>query len=73
VITEEQKYRAETSKIAGFALMTPIGRIVLDPLLLEEFGFIGGIAYLMVAILLCLCGIVAVVKGCDILDINRRR
>lgn len=29
--TDEQKYSSEVNKIAGFGLMTPFGRVFIDP------------------------------------------
>ena len=31
MISEEQKFRAETFRIFGIALITPLGKILLDP------------------------------------------
>jgi hypothetical protein len=69
VITEEQKYRAETSKIAGFALMAPFGRIVLDPYIFRDFELWVLSLYILLALILFLAGAVSVAKGHDILDI----
>ena len=43
MITEEEKYRAETSRLVGIAMVMPFGALLLTPIALfnqlEGFGF----------------------------------
>lgn len=66
-ITEEQKYRARIISVGGFALMSPAGKIVLDPLFLNEFNLIGRIAYVFFSLVLFVCGYRLLEIGRDIL------
>lgn len=66
-ITEEQKYRARDISFAGFALMTPLGKIVLDPLFLNEFSLFGRVSYIFVSLVLFLFGYRFLEIGRDIL------
>ena len=69
MITEGKKYRAYTLNVSGFALMSPLGRIVLEPVsTFNEFGAFGLICYLLLALGLTYIGISVVVRGCDILE-----
>ena len=51
MVREDQKFRAEVFKICGFALMTPLGRFVLDFL---KSGFNGTITYFVAELILSL-------------------
>jgi len=73
VITEEQKYRAYTFNIAGFALMTPLARIVADPLAtFKEYGLNGFIVFFIFCLFLFFAGIVFISIGRGILDTYRK-
>ena len=68
MITEEE-YRAETFRIAGFAMWTPLGSIFLNPFSsLKEAGPTYFIGYIIVSILLSIAGLYHLEKGRDILD-----
>ncbi len=70
MITEEQKYRAYTFNLAGFALMTPFGKLVLDVLsIYREFEFnIFSIGYIIFCFVLVIVGLKSIAHGRDILD-----
>ncbi len=71
MITEEQKYKAYTYNIAGFALMTPLGKIVID--YIEIFKEVGPIMFginLFIAFLLFLAGLTFIDMGRSILDVR---
>ena len=71
MISEDQQYRAEVFKIAGFALMTPLGRIVID--YIEIFKQIGPLMFginLFIAFLLFLVGLTFIEMGRNILDVR---
>lgn len=66
--TDEQKYRAYTFNIAGFALMTPLGSIFLNPLtLLKEYSLMGRISYSLICLGLFFVGLKLIDIGRDIL------
>lgn len=63
MITEEQKYYAEILKIAGFALMTPLGKAILS---IPEFEpTISFFIFAVIALGLFGFGIILVFKGVD--------
>lgn len=69
VITEEQKYRSELFKICGLALMTPAGRIVVQPAVVSsEFGTTWFFPYIIAAVVLWFGGAYLLQKGYDILN-----
>ena len=72
MISEEQKYRAEVSKIVGFALMAPFGRAVTDPYLFKDFDPIIITFYIVYTLILLIFGLGLILEGCDILNIKRR-
>lgn len=73
MIYEVDKYNAEILKIAGFALMTPFGRIIVQPtIVFGEFNLIWFFIYVGFCLLLFFLGVVFVVRGYDILDLQRR-
>lgn len=68
VITEEQKYRAFTFNVAGFALMTPLGKVVLDfSDLIKNYGLDWFFAHIVISALLFLWGLTCIEKGRSIL------
>ncbi|MBI1858269.1 MAG: hypothetical protein HYR97_04055 [Candidatus Melainabacteria bacterium] len=71
--TDEQNFRAETTKVAGLAFLTPMGRILLDPLpLLHGYNLFEITIYSVYALGLAFLGIIFILKGHDIL-IERRK
>lgn len=72
MISKETEQRSEVLKIAGFALLTPFGRIFMEPVaVFEEFGLIFFLAYLIISIIIGLLGICCIFRSCDILTIRR--
>ena len=68
MISESQKYTAQTFNIAGFALFAPLGKIVLEPVsTFHELGSVGFKWYLYFSILLAIVGILAIYFGRGIL------
>lgn len=56
-IEKERDYRVRTFNIAGFALMTPLGHILMDPVtLFNQFRLIGFICYSAFCLLLFSAG-----------------
>lgn len=74
MITEEQKHLADIFKIAGFALMTPLGRIVLN---IPEFNFtylnIQYIIFALVSLALFYLGIIFMLKSIEKVTERRTR
>ena len=69
MIKEVEKYGAEIFKIAGFACMSPFGRIIIQPsTVFNELGLIAFIFYMIFALFLVLIGLILLLKGYDILD-----
>ena len=69
MITEERKYRAYTFNIGGFALITPLGKIILEPsMLTNQIWIIPPLVYIIFCILLALVGLWSIAFGRDILD-----
>ena len=72
--TEPQKYRAYTFNIAGFALISPSGRIFFEPVaLFKECGPILFFVYIIISLGLALLGLILLLKGYDILDLEERK
>ncbi|MBI3589843.1 MAG: hypothetical protein HY094_00495 [Candidatus Melainabacteria bacterium] len=70
MILERQKYSAYTFNVAGFALMTPVGRLFLQPLeIFKEYGLIMFMSYGIICLGLFLCGVFFILKGFEILDL----
>ncbi len=73
MIYEEEKYRAYTFNFAGFTLMTPFGRLVLENVkLFQELGILWFLINLLGSIFLFVCGLTFVEQGRTILDKYRR-
>ena len=69
MIKEIDRYSAEIFKISGFALMSPLGRVVIQPsVVFTEFGLKGFIFYSIFSLFLFFIGIIILIKGYDILD-----
>ena len=74
MLPDEEKFRAETFRIAGFALLTPLGRLFLDPVgLFEIYGIVGLIFYLLMAIVVGFFGLVLILKCFDIIYTNKQK
>ena len=70
MVLERQKYSAYTFNVAGFALMSPMGRLFLQPLeVYKEYGIIMLIIYSIICFGLFLFGMILILKGFEILDI----
>ena len=66
MITEENKYRAEIFKIAGFSLMTPFGKLVLSipDFKLEGLNF-PFVVFAIITFLSFFFGIILLSRGLD--------
>ncbi len=73
MITDEQKYRAYTFNFAGFALMTPFAKIIMDPLQIsKEHGLLALIIYILIGFTLFVLGGSFIDTGRNILTDKRR-
>jgi len=71
--TKEYEYKAQAFQIAGFALMTPLGRIFLQPTtVFKEFNLFGFIIYLVFSFLIFLVGFIFIEQGRAILEEKRK-
>lgn len=74
MITEEEKYRAETFKIVGIGMLAPVGGLLLTPLvLLKQFGPISFKIYVLVSFLSLLMGVIILDEGRRILRLGEKR
>lgn len=72
MLTEEQKYKASVFKIIGIAMLSPFGRIFLDPLsFCLKYGLTFSIFYVLFSVLVAIFGFILIEKGRDIIDIKR--
>ena len=73
MITEEEKYKAYTLNIAGFAVMTPLGKVVLDNIqLFRNVGAKWFLINLIIALGLFGFGLTLIELGRTILHRYRR-
>lgn len=72
MVTEKNKYRAQIFQICGFALMGPLGKLVID---LKEYKLMDYNFYFFIYAFiygaLFFCGMLLVGKGLDFLDSRR--
>lgn len=75
MIPEYEKYRAEIFKIAGFAMLTPIGRLFLQPgETFAQYGAIGTLIYVIVSLVLAYFGLYTMLKAyVEMEKIERRK
>lgn len=72
---EAERFRSDVFKIAGFALMTPIGKIFLQPLeFFREYGLIFSTLYSIGSLFLALIGFYLIIKCYnELIDYDRRK
>jgi hypothetical protein len=69
MISEGEKYRAQTFNIGGFALMAPLGKIAMQPLeTYNEYGLVGFVCYTIFCLLLFSLGLYFIQKGYEVLN-----
>ena len=74
MITEEEKYKAETYKIVGIAMLAPIGPLFLTPIaLLKQLGSFGLIIYLLVSFVSLILGGIIIEQGRKTIDKEREK
>lgn len=68
-MSNEEEYMAQAYQVAGFALMSPFGRMCLQPtVVFNEFNLIGFISYACFSVLAFLFGMISIEKGRAILN-----
>ena len=73
VTTEEQRYKAYSFNIAGFAMMTPLGKIVLDYVpIFRELGLGWFVFNVFLSLFLFIAGLTFVEHGRTMLEERRR-
>ncbi len=69
MIDELNKYRVEILKIIGFAMLSPFGRLFLQPLeIFKEYGLILTMCYAIMSIATGLLGFVIIIRGYEIIE-----
>lgn len=69
MLSKQTEQRAEILKIAGFALITPFGRIFIEPMIvIKEFNSPWIFAYVLFVIFIAIVGLEFIVRSCDILS-----
>ncbi|MBI3590750.1 MAG: hypothetical protein HY094_05140 [Candidatus Melainabacteria bacterium] len=69
MVSEVQKYRAQFFQVLGFSFMTPIGKIVLDAIDMEQSDLTFKLLiYTGVALILASLGIILNLKGMEVLE-----
>ena len=69
MVTEEEKFKAETFRIFGIILLTPIGKVLLDPwIFFKEHNLMYGIIYIMIAVASGYIGLLHIERARVILD-----
>lgn len=64
MIKEENRYKSDTLRITGIALMTPFGKMVIDFFSLRsQCNKFELIIYFFISLLLFMSGIIAIEKG----------
>lgn len=73
MLSEEERYRAYTFNFAGFALMTPFGRLVLENVkLFNDVGAGWFVFNCTISLFLFWAGLTFVEQGRRILNIRRK-
>ncbi len=69
MITKEHEYMAQAFQIAGFAMMTPFGKIALDPIsTFNSFGETFFFYYLLASLIFAVIGFISIERGRAILN-----
>ena len=67
-LKKEREYRSRTFNISGFALMTPLGHIFMDPIyIFTKFTLVWGCIYFISCFISFICGLYFIDTGHDIL------
>ena len=74
MISKQTEQKAEILKLVGFALLTPFGRICIEPLvIIHEFGSVGFIGYLIFTLVIGTFGVNCILRSFEILEEKRIR
>ena len=69
MVTEEEKFRADTFRILGIAFITPLGRLLVDPLAFyQEYGLVHTVIYFVYALTAAYIGLIHIEFSRGILD-----
>lgn len=65
----KNKYRVEILKIFGLAMLTPFGRLFLDPLyIISNYKISGLLAYATIAFITLVIGIIFINRGLELTE-----
>ena len=68
MVTEEQKFRAETIRLGGVAFLAPTGKVVLELFdLIDKYGVLKFIIFLTYSVVFAYVGLVFIAKSYDII------
>ena len=74
MISKQTEQKAEILKLVGFALLTPFGRICIEPIVVfKEFGFAGFLCYAILSFIIGTGGINCIARSYEILEERRTR
>ena len=74
MISKETEQKAEILKLVGFALLTPFGRICIEPIVvINEFGLAGFIVYIIFTLIIGTFGANCILRSFEILEEKRIR
>ena len=63
------KYQAETLRIFGLAFLTPLARLLLDPLaFLKEYHGVAWIIYGLLSVICAILGLIIITRGLEIIE-----
>ena len=69
MITEEEKFRAETFRILSLVLLTPAGKVLIDPLLFySEHEVVYSVLYTTASLIFAIIGFIHIEIARGILD-----
>ena len=73
MVTEEQKFRAETIRLGGVAFMTPLGKAILELFdLINKYGPLMFFIFFIYSLGLAYIGLVFIVRSYDIITFSKR-
>ncbi len=69
MVNEGEKYRAQTFNISGFALMSLLGKILMQPFeTYKEYGLLRFVCYTVFCLMLFIWGLFLIQKGYETID-----
>ena len=70
----ENKFRAETIRLAGIAFLTPIGTFFLDPFVLfHRYGLMSLLIFISYSAIFAYIGLIFIARSFDIMSKDRKK